>query len=724
MANSGTKKKGAGFYIGSTIKFIFASIGKFILTFIMVGIITGCIVASVLTVYILRYIAAEDVVEIDTSVLGGTSIIYATDSNGDTYELQRLYNLDGNRLWVSIDDINQHTQDALIAVEDKRFRSHEGVDWRRSFGAMVNMFIPGASTGGGSTLHQQLIKNITGDDAYRVDRKVSEIFRAMDLAQRYTREQVLEAYLNVVPFGNNTMGIQAAANTYFGKDAADLTLAEAASIVGITQKPTAHNPFLYPDANKKRQEHVLWEMYDQGLITEREYENALNETLNFKKTEHYESIQEPQSYFVDHVIEQVIDDLMEKKGWTRDYATRRLYQDGYKIYTTIDADIQKHLEDYYSSSENFPQTVRNSEYPQSACVITDVNGKVLGMVGGIGEKTVSRGFNRATMAKRHPGSSIKPVGVYALNMEYNRITWSTLIDDNPINPDASPADFYPKNYDRVYRGPITIDYAIYNSVNTVAVKLVQEITPRTVFDFLRDVLKMDSLIERQVIGNQVMSDVDIGPMALGSMTEGVTPLEMAGSYQMYANGGYFTEPYVYTKVEDSNGKIVLETDTTPHRVLSEDTAFVMNKLLQRVTTQGTGRSAHLGNMPTGGKTGTSTGDVDQWFGGVTPYYVCMVWLGYDEKKADNNYGTISYSSYPPPMIFKDIMQPLHEGLEYKDFPESSDVVSMTYCTITGDLAGPECSSTATGWYKKSRMPNTCRGTHVVPEQEREEAEEE
>ncbi|MDR2932945.1 MAG: transglycosylase domain-containing protein [Oscillospiraceae bacterium] len=716
------KKKGAGFYIGAGVKGVFSTIGRVITTIIMVGIITGCIVASVMTVYVLQYIGSDDTVNIDSLKLGYTSIIYATNKDGQVYELQRLYNIEGNRIWVNYDQINDYTKKAMVAIEDKRFWSHDGVDWRRTFGAFANLFMPGASTGGGSTIHQQLIKNVTGDDAYRIDRKVGEIFRAINLAQNYTREQVLEAYLNVVPFGNNTNGIQAAANTYFAKDAIDLTLAEAASIVGITQKPTAHNPFLYPEANKKRQEHVLFEMHEQGLITDAEYDKALNEKLNFKKTEHYESVSTPQSYFVDHVIESVIDALMEKKEWTRAYATERLYQDGYQIYTTIDEDIQKHLEDYYSTSENFPQVIYNEEYPQSACVITDTNGKILGMVGGIGEKTVSRGFNRATMAKRHPGSAIKPLGVYALNFEYNRINWSSLIDDNPINPEDPPSQWWPINFTRVYRGPTTIDYAVYMSVNTVAVKLGQAITPKTIFDFLHNDLRFDSLIERQVIGGQVFSDVDIAPMALGSMTEGVTPLEMAGGYQMFANGGRFTKPYAFTKVVDSNGKVVLETDTTANVVISEDTATILNKLLQRVTSVGTGTRANLGTFQTAGKTGTSTDDVDQWFVGVTPYYVCQVWLGYDEKDPKNYNGQIRYSTYAPPIIFKDIMLPLHEGLESKQFEDSPDVQSMTYCTITGDLASPNCTAVATGWYKKNRPPSVCTGHPVVEEATGEEGE--
>lgn len=695
-------------------KSMLSMIGRAIATMVMVGIITGCIVASVMTVYILQYIGAEDEIDLASFKLGYTSVIYGIDKNGEEYPLQMLYNIEGNRTWVDFDQMTEHTKNALVAVEDQRFYEHNGVDYKRSAGAFVNLFVPIYSTKqGGSTIHQQLIKNITKDDDFRIDRKVRELFRAVNLGQRYTHDQVLEAYLNVVPFGNNTNGIEAAAQTYFGKSASELTLAESAAIVGITQKPTAHDPFVNPDKNKARQEYILEKMLEQEYITQQEYKDAVNEKLVFKKTEYFESVYKPQNYFVDHVIEDVIVGLMETKDWTRQYAAERLYQDGYKIYATVDKDIQEHLENYYSTWDNFPQQVLNVTYygkepPQSACTIIDPNGKLLGIVGGIGEKNKSRSFNRATMAKRHPGSSIKPIGVYSLAVEYNMITWSTKLEDTPTKIKENGVEReYPTNYYGSYLGPVTIEEAVRRSVNTIPVKLVQRLSPDTVFNHLYNNLGMTSMIDP--------IDRDLSPLALGGMNKGVTPLEMAGAYQVFVNGGYYTKPYSYYKVEDSNGKVILEPDTTPKRVLSEGTAVVMNKLLQRVTSPidgATGWRAALSNMPTGGKTGTSTGDVDQWFIGFTPYYICQVWLGYDEKDPDNFDGEIKYGTYPPPLIFKDVMDPIHEGLEYKSFIESDEVVSMQYCTISGNLPGPGCTSTASGWYKKSNLPKTCAG-HVV-----------
>ncbi|WRS27107.1 transglycosylase domain-containing protein [Oscillospiraceae bacterium MB08-C2-2] len=689
----------------------FGAIGRILATFIMVCVITGCIVACIMTVYILKYIGSDDEISLEALELGYTSIMYYDNKEtGQPEELQRLYYQE-NRIWVPYDGITKYTRDALISIEDQRFETHNGVDWKRTAGAFVNQFIPIYSTNqGGSTITQQLIKNVTGDNDVRIDRKVREIFRALNLSQRYSREQILEAYLNVVPFGNGTNGIESAANLYFDKSASELTLAESAAIIGITQFPGKYDPFIYPENNKERQEHILAEMLEQGKITQQEHDQAVAQTLDFKGKEHFENIQHIQSYFVDEVVNQVIADLVEKRGYTKSYATQQLYQGGYRIYTTVDMDIQKHLEEFYSTEENFPRLKNQDwgqDYPQSAAVITDPNGKVLALVGGIGDKEGARVLNRATQSLRHPGSSIKPLAGYGLSIEYNRVTWSTIIDDTPFKElNGKP---WPSNYYNSYLGPMTIDEALRRSTNTVSVKLVDALTPKVVFSFLKNDLNFYSLVDQVTSGNRILSDIDLSPMALGGMTYGVTPLEMAGGYQMFINGGKFTAPYLYTRVEDSEGRIILETDTIPRQVLSEDTSVVMNRLLQRVTGAelGTGRAAQLNNMPTGGKTGTSTGDVDQWFIGFSPYYVCQVWLGYDKQSKENNNGTIGYYSYPPPVIFKSIMQPLHEGLEPVSFPDSPEVVSRTYCTVSGDLATPNCPTTASGWYRSSHIPGSC-----------------
>lgn len=711
----------------SSVRSVLRTIGSSLATLVMVGIITGCIVASVLTVYILQSIGSEEPVSLDSIDLGYTSIIIAYDKNGEEIELARLYDPENNRIPIDFEDITQYTKDAIVSIEDKRFYDHNGVDWIRTTGAFINMFVPiYPNQAGGSTIHQQLIKNITGDDDIRIDRKVREIFRALNLAQNYSTDQVLEAYLNVVPFGAGTSGIQAAANVYFNKDAKDLTLAESASIVGITQKPTAYNPLLYPEENKKRQKMVLGAMLEQERITQAEYDEAINEPLHFEQNVTVETQLEPNSYFVDHVIESVITDLMKEKNLTRDQAGRELFLGGYRIYTTVDMEIQEHLEEFYSNVENFPPVVvgANDEYPQSNAVVMDHHGKILGLVGGRGTKTESRSFNRATMAKRQPGSTFKPIGPYALALEYNMITPSTIIEDSPVTSEDSPDGVWPRNYYGGYVGPVTVERAITNSINTVAVKVGTQVTPQSLFDFYYYDLEMTNLVDP--------TDIAIAPMALGAVTDGVTTLELVSAYQILANGGTYTAPYAYTKVEDSNGRVVLKANMTPRRVLSEDTAVLLNKLTQQVVLVGTGSQAQIPNMPTGGKTGTSDDDIDQWFIGFTPYYVGGVWLGYDKPNTFDKYGNwvknsvhyLPFYQYPPPILFRDVMAPIHENLPAAQFVDSPDVITQTYCVITGDLVGPNCEQTATTWYKASYLPSVCRGDHATKDDDKDKTDDE
>lgn len=690
------KKYSVGYIIKSTL----ANIGRFIAILFMVGIITGCIVASVLTVYVLRYINSDDPVSLDNFEMKYTTIIYAPEHDtGEYYELQRLQTQE-NRIFVSYDKIPKHMVNALIAVEDKRFWSHHGVDWQRTAGAFLNLFFSiYDSQHGGSTITQQLVKNITGEDEVRIERKVQEIFRALNLEKNYSKEQILEAYLNTVYYSNNCYGVQAAANTYFGKDVSELSLAESAAIIGITKAPGAYDPFVHPENNKQRQEHILGEMLDQGLITQKEHDGAVAEKLNFQKDIAYERIYPVYSYFVDYVIECVIRDLRDKYGYSAEYAQQMVNSGGLRIYSTVDERVQDIVTKYYSSSENFPP-LYNPEYPQSACVVTDTNGKIVALAGAIGEKSAMREFSRATGAVRQPGSAIKPLAAYLQAFENDIVTWSTKIDDHPITiKNGNTTMSWPVNFQRNYIGPITIDMAIQQSRNTIPVKLVQMVSERRVFNFLHDKLNFKTLV-----GEGEPNDLNLSSMALGGMTYGVTPLDMAGGYQIYANGGYFTPPYAYTQVFDANGDLILESDTTPRRVISPETATIVNRLLQRVTHGGpgaTGTAAPFSTMAMGGKTGTSTDDNDQWFVGITPYYVTSIWMGYDTNQ------TIRYIQYAPPIVYKQIMGPVHEGLEIKEFPVWGNVVQRNYCADSGNLASPNCPNVGTGWYKQTNLPPEC-----------------
>jgi len=704
------------------IKNMLVTVGRAIAAFVMVCIITGCIVACVVAVYILQIISADHSIDLEVVRMGYTSLILAEDSEGNEVVLARLHFGGEDRTWVDYEDISPWVMQAAVAIEDRRFWDHGGVDWRRTFGAFLGLFMPmeGTITGGGSTITQQVVKNVTGDSEVRVDRKVQEIFRALDLSTRYSREDILEAYLNLIPLGNGTNGIQAAAHFYFGIDANELSIAQSAALVGITQFPGRYNPYTNPEAHRARMDHVLWEMHDQGMITTQQYREAMDEPLIFRdhESEARPPIS-PTSYFVDHVINEAIAEFMRHDGLTRAQANNRLLSGGYRIHTTVDLEMQAFLEEFFLSPERFPPVVtRGNEYPQSATVILDPQGRILATVGGIGEKTGQRTFNRATMSRRHPGSAIKPIGPYAVGIDRGTIHWSSIIDDGPLT--GTPGGWTPVNWYGYFMGPITVDMAMQRSVNTVAAKVAQGLTPEVVFNFMRYELQFTGLTNHYVRDDRVFSDVGLSPMSLGALTHGVSPLEMAAAYKIFVNGGLYIPPHSFTHIEDAAGNLAIQRNITPRQVIKEESAVVMNRLLQRAVTgpRGTGGQARLaGGMPTAGKTGTSQNSVDQWFVGFTPYYIAPAWLGFDRvvrvivddngrrREVPNEIGFAG--SYPPPVLWRSFMQPLHEGLPVIPFMDSPNVVSMVYCAVSGDLATEYCTHTGSGWYKRSRIPGHC-----------------
>ena len=697
---------------GRVIKGTFVMIGRVIATFLMVCIITGCIVACVMAVYVLQLISADNSIDLEAVRMGYTSLILAEDAEGNEVELKRLHFGGQDRTWVDYENISQWVIYAAVAVEDRRFWEHGGVDWRRTIAAFIGMFAPleGTITGGGSTITQQLVKNITGEADVRVDRKAQEILRALDLSTRYSREDILEAYLNLIPLGNGTNGIQAAANFYFGVDASELTIAQSAALVGITQFPGRYNPLTNPTAHRNRKLHVLWEMYDQGMITTEEYNHARFAPLRFRDHDSEPGAPiPPTSYFVDHVINEVLTTFMQEFDMTRAQANTELMSGGYRIYATVDLEMQAFLEDFFLTTEQFPPvTTRGNVYPQSATVIITPYGRILATVGGIGEKVGQRTFNRATMSRRHPGSAIKPIGPYVLGIEHGIITWSTIIEDAPLTNTVD--GWSPINHYAGFRGPMTVNAALQISTNTIAAKVAQRVGPDRIFNFLRHSLQFTALVEQEVRGSYVFTDVALSPMSLGALTHGVSPLEMAAAYKIFVNGGYFIPPYSFTRIEDAAGNIIVdrEADQIRTRVIDEATSVVMNRLLVQavVGQQGaTGARARLdGGMPTAGKTGTSEYNTNQWFVGMTPYYIAPAWLGFDRltrvivdangrRHIVPNEVDWRGHAYPPPILWRSFMQPLHEGLEVIPFRDSPNVVSFTYCRVSGDIATAYCPST-------------------------------
>lgn len=669
-----------------------------------VVIMTGCIVSAAMAKYIMKNVEGTEIIDLSNIKLNYTTILYAKDEATDVYyEFQRLHGNE-NRIWVDYEQMPAALVNAVIALEDKRFNDHHGVDWQRTFLSAANMFLPiYEGKPGGSTITQQFIKNYSDDDAVRIDRKVREIFHALNLEKKNSKEQIVEAYLNTISLGNNTNGVQAAANLYFDKDVSELTVGECAALVSITQNPTRYNPFVRLENLVVRQQYALGNMLEQNLITEDEYNLAMETELKIATDTAPQKINSKQSWFVDQVIEDAIDALVEQKDFTRQTAEARVLRGGYRIYTTVDKEMQDYLEDkYIFDSGTFP-AVNNPEYPQSAFVVLGLDGQIKAIVGSNREKEGARLFSRARDALRHPGSTMKPIATYSPAIERDLIYYSSVIEDSPITLNGAP---YPTNFyvnPAPYLGNIPVNLAVMRSTNTIPVKLVQEMNPSASFFFLRDKLGITSLVERETIDGKVMSDMNLAPMALGEMTRGITPLEMAGAYQIFGNGGLFTKPYSFTEIKDSEGNTVIQTDTTPTRAISAETAMIVNRLLQGVTTGawGTGTTAKFGTMPIAGKTGTSDNDYNQWFIGVTPYYVGVCWMGFDTPTR------ISYWTYPPPVVWRNIMGPIHQNLPVIPFPTSPNVQAEAFCTISGELATDWCPSTEIGWYKKTNMPPTC-----------------
>ena len=622
-------------------------------TILLIGVVTGLIFVCIFAFYVKTCITPSLDLDLNDFTLNQSSIIYYQDSNGDYQKLTTVKSSE-NRIWVDGDQIPQHMKDALVAIEDKRFYTHKGVDWFRTAHAALNMFT-GGSTFGGSTITQQLIKNLTQQDDITVQRKLLEIFQALDLEKNYDKDEILEYYLNAVFFGEGCYGVQTAAQTYFGKDAKDLSVAESAAIVGITNLPTYYDPFYSVENNKERQENILREMYKQGYLNKSEYEAAKSEELEFVRGENSPDTFNVYSYYEEVVLSDVIGDLAEAKGISRNAASQLVHNAGYEIYACIDKDIQAKVDAIYTDPEQLPKSYSGTKSQlQSAIVIIDqTTGEIKALSGGTGEKTISYGLNRATGTTRPPGSSIKPIAVYGPAVEYGLISPSTLVlDKDEKHVQLTHTSWYPKNSPPGYDGIITITTALQKSKNTVAAQIMDKLTPSASLEFLRSRLGVTSLID---------SDADYAAMALGEPHYGITVREMAQAYTALANDGVFTYSRTYTMVKDRSGKIILDNQPQTIQAFSQETARTMTYMLNNAATYGTGSESRLSNMPVAGKTGTTTSNRDRWFCGYTPYYTCAVWTGYDTPE------TMSFSGNPATQIWQKVMSAIHADLPRKEF---------------------------------------------------------
>ena len=677
---------------------------KIMLTLFLIGLITVSIVVGCFMFYAFTMVDGTMEEDLENS-LNYTTTIYVDSGSGNYEEYRRLHG-EFNRIWVDYDKaaiknndpdykgIPQMLANAFVAIEDKRFFDHDGVDWKRTMGAFINEFVPiYSSRQGGSTITQQLVKNLTDDRSQKASRKVREIMRARYLEGKYSKDIILECYLNTIPLGHGTYGVEVAANYYFGKTVKDLSIVECAAIAAITKSPTYYSPDDNPDDNRDRRNQVLFEMFDQGYITEEEYNTAKETELTIVADERVLNQNEVNSYFVDALIDQVSEDLAEKYGYDKAHADQLFYNGGYRIYATVDPNIQSAAEQVFADSATYAVEGKDGKKMTGGITVLDYQGNVKAIVGGIGEKTINRGLNCATEAVRQPGSTMKPIAAYAPAIEQDLITYSSLVNDTKTNyKDWSPVNWY-----KSYWGNITVQYALERSVNTIPVYLVNKLTPQTCYDFLTQKLGVTTLNAE---------DVNLSPLGMGGTNGGLTTLESAAAFAVFGNGGLYYEPSFYTKVTDQKGKIVLQKTTQPQMAVSEDTATIMNHLLQTVVygSNGTGKAAasYINNMKIYAKTGTSNDQNDLWFVGGTPYYIASCWCGYEiQQPIASKHSGIALK------MWGNVMSKVHSGLEAKEFTDSNYAVDKFYCTATGQLATDTCPAKAIGWYKKSKLPELC-----------------
>ena len=693
-------------------------LSRILITLVLIGVLCGCFCGIAFAMYVHIYInpsAQETAAEISKGLgLNLNSFIYAKESDSDEYTLYETIKGKENREWVDSDKIPDTLKNAVVAIEDERFYKHHGVDWVRTIGA-VKGWLLGGTQYGGSTITQQLIKNITADNDYSVKRKVNEIFRAFALEKEIDdKDRILVMYLNTIYLGYNSYGVQTAAMQYFDKDVSQLDLAESAVLAGLTNNPSIYDVYNHPEKVKERQETILAQMLDQKMISQEEYEAAVAEELNYRPYEEYQQeIKSTYSYFTDEVIKDVINDLMTEKGYSRLVAENMVYSGGLNIYATIDTKVQNALDEVWANADNFPNTEKYGEIPQSAMVITDKQGNIVGIAGGRGEKTSSRGFSYASDARRQPGSSIKPLATYGPAMDAGIATPDTTVYDRALIQDAD-GNPWPMNDGKYPTGrAMTVKEGMTRSLNTISAQLLKQLTPQKSYEFMTQQLGFKLVDSRTNEDGTVQSDIDLAPLALGALTDGVTVREMAGGFSTFINDGVYGGTRTYTKVTDSEGNTIMEnTPNTDKGFTNVRTDYYMLDCLQNVTAHGTAYGIQLDGVETGGKTGTTTSNTDIWFCGITPKYSGAVWVGYEHNyRLDGLYGRNAAE------IWLAVMQKVHagdSGLVFDSHPQ--DFEEVTYCMDTGLLASGACRAAgraATGRFWKDKVPTeTCSHQNI------------
>uniref|UniRef100_UPI00402757F2 transglycosylase domain-containing protein n=1 Tax=Gemmiger formicilis TaxID=745368 RepID=UPI00402757F2 len=780
----------------SIIGMIFSFIGCMLCLCIMAASVGGVL----LSMYIVQVTADDaETLDLDNQKNRQTSIVY--DINGNEYaSLSR----NENRIWRELSAMPENLQNAVIAIEDKNFRTEPGINLKGTIGAALNAFTGNRIWGtnrGASTLEQQLIKNLTGDNEQDNMRKVREIFRALGLDNKYSKETILEAYLNTIPLTGIIHGMEAGSIEYFGKHVEDLTLAECATLASITKNPTKYNPATNPEELMKRRNHVLYEMYTQGYITEDEFNSAKAETITLAEkssTTENATRSSSNSWFTDALYNQLLTQLQEDLNYTKDEAQELIFSGGLRIYSTVDPTVQAGIEktmyneddlipalwheepvclhDYPADSSSWDEvqydeatglpitkdgyavygqeaipvyaddegttlktgTSTDPDYPndtteylcvyekvrtQAAMATLDYDGNILGIGGGIGEKKYDLGFNRAT-SPHQTGSTMKPIGAYALALDYKLINYSSQILDSPyysaedkkvlkdqyigvMSPFSEAAQSrsdvwraWPTNYGGVggQGNPMLVYDALQQSYNTVAVWVGDMVGVDYLYNFVHDTLECSYI--------NAENDMDLGPLVLGSQSSGLTVVQLAGAYTMF-NTGTFTTPHYYTEITDYQGNMILDNNKyiNTTQAISADTAYIMNRMMWNVLHSRKGTAygkAPDGEMDSVAKTGTTSNYKDYTFAGLTPYYVTAIWWGCDRPTEMDTLGKAGKNASPIQYAWKALMEDLQADLPVKEFAKGENVVEKHFDTSTGAIIS---SGGSVGYYTEDNLPD-------------------
>ncbi|MBD5134225.1 MAG: transglycosylase [Clostridiales bacterium] len=713
-------------------------------TLLLIGVITGCFMVCFAAVYVKTVVMPNTYLRLEDYYMNENSVVYYEDK--ETKELVELQTLKGteSRELIEYEQLPEDLINAYIAVEDKRFPTHNGVDWKRTANGVLRMFT-GGNIQGGSTITQQLIKNITENNDVTVNRKIQEIFTALELESNYTKKEILTYYLNEIYMGNSCRGVQAAAKYYFGKNVWELDLAECASLAGITNNPSLYAPYgqvevvrytckeckaynltTRPDVcencgaknsydngavwtnreyNKARQELILKLMADPEIspdgayITEAERDAAIAETLVFTKDirNDPDNAEDPDgtetktssaiySWYVEEAIREATKALQESTHLSEDMCRRRVFSGGLKIITAFDPDVQAAVDAVYNDRSNLDQvsTKTGNRAMSSITVVDNSTGYVVAL-GSTAEKKLNRGSIWPVTTVRQPGSSIKPLSVYSPALEMGLISPATVVDDNP---QLLNGNVWPTNSPKGYRGLTTVLDGLTRSVNTIALRVLDMVTPQAAYDYLTQRYGITSLEAYHVTSSgQFLSDIDRSPMSMGGLTFGISTFEMAAAYATFPRGGEFKKATTVLEIQDADGNMILDNRPEPQYVIKATTAYYINSMLTNVVNTGTGTAARLSGMTAAGKTGTTNNRFDLWFCGYTPYYTASVWTGFPtNERIDRGDG-----SNPSAVLWQKVMSRLHEGKENQEFAVPETLNTYQICRDCGKKALEECA---------------------------------